>query len=368
VLLAVVLMVFGSAVSVAVTLRPGTTPPAAAPDALPAAPPLGASSSTATRRPATTGTTAAALPSLVTIETVLESGQRSAGTGIVLTADGRVATNHHVVAGATALTVTAVDGHTYRAAVVGYDRSADVAVLQLVGAVGLQPAAIGSDRALTVGDPVVVVGKVDGRGVLAATSGRIAALARSVVTAAATSSEVGSRANRLAGSIEVAARVAPGMSGGALLGPDGVVVGMTTAGDGGADLAAQTGFAIPMADVVATVGRIVAGVPAAGLHVGPSASLGVRPAPGGAVLVPTTAGAVAGVLVDAADPGSPAWAAGVGPGDVVTALGAVPVPSVDALADALAARRPGDRALLAWTDALGRARTASVVLVDGPVG
>jgi hypothetical protein len=76
VLLAVVLMVFGSAVSVAVTLRPGTTPPAAAPDALPAAPPLGASSSTATRRPATTGTTAAALPSLVTIETVLESGQR----------------------------------------------------------------------------------------------------------------------------------------------------------------------------------------------------------------------------------------------------------------------------------------------------
>lgn len=366
VLVAVVLMVFGSAVSVVLTLRPVATAAAPGPDVLPAVPSAGAVTSPAAPPPVA-GAVAALLPSLVTIETVVGVGQRSAGTGIVLTADGRVVTNHHVVAGATALTVTAADGRAYRAAVVGYDRWADVAVLPLVGAGGLLPATIGSDSALSVGEPVVAVGNADGRGVLAAARGRVTALARSVVTASPASAGTSLRANRLVGSIEVAADVEPGMSGGALLGPDGVV-GMTTAGDGGGEQAAPTGFAIPMTDVVTVVRRIVSGTDDAEVHVGPSATLGVRPAPGGAVLVPTPAGPAAGVLVDAADPASPAAVAGVGPGDVVTSLDGVPVTSADVLADAVAARQPGDRVVLAWTDALGRARTATVVLADGPVG
>lgn len=343
VLLVVALMVCGSAVSVALTLGSATLQDAPTPLAA-------------------RGVTAAA-SSLVTVETTGPDGRRSAGTGIVLTADGRVLTNHHVVAGATALRASTADGATYAATVVGYDSTADVAVLQLVGATGLTVALLGHSHDLVVGNRVSVVGNADGHGRMTVAPGQVTALRRSVTTTGPTGATSG-----LGDLIQVDARTAPGVSGGALVGPDGTVVGMASAGESGVDGGDPTGFAIPIDDALASVTRILAGEVSAGVHLGPSASLGVQPAPGGALLVTTPTGTTVGVLVDATTPGSPAAAAGLGPGDVLTAVGAVAVPSQAALAVTLSAHRPGDAVSLAWTDALGYAHRGVVTLAAGPVG
>src|SRR6185437_3831207 len=92
-------------------------------------------------------------------------GAASAGTGIVLTSNGEILTNNHVIDGATSITVTDVgNGHSYRATVKGYDASHDVAVLQLQNASGLQTADIGDSGDVKVGQKVVALGNAGGKG------------------------------------------------------------------------------------------------------------------------------------------------------------------------------------------------------------
>src|SRR5262249_59362171 len=93
------------------------------------------------------------------------AGATAAGTGIVLTSNGEVLTNNHVINGATSVSVTDIgNGKTYKATVVGYDASHDIAVLQLSGASGLTTAATGDSSAVRVGDKVVGLGNAGGRG------------------------------------------------------------------------------------------------------------------------------------------------------------------------------------------------------------
>ena len=116
--------------------------------------------------PAQQAAVAAVSPGLVDIVTTIGSGgAHGAGTGMVLTAQGIVLTNHHVVAGATSVSVTDVgNGKTYAAKVLGYDRSHDVAVLQLTGASGLQTAPLGDSTKVAVGDQVIGLGNALGSG------------------------------------------------------------------------------------------------------------------------------------------------------------------------------------------------------------
>ena len=104
-------------------------------------------------------------PAIVDIVTTIDYGSgEAAGTGIVLTSTGEVLTNNHVIDGATSIKVTDVgNGKTYTATVVGYDESADVAVLQLQGASGLKTASIATSG-VAVGESVVALGNAGGVG------------------------------------------------------------------------------------------------------------------------------------------------------------------------------------------------------------
>lgn len=99
-----------------------------------------------------------------------------AGTGIVLTTDGQILTNHHVVESATAISVTvAGTGTSYRAEVAGHSAAGDVALLQLQGASGLTTATVDDDT-LAVGDAVTAVGNAGGAGTLTAADGTVIAV------------------------------------------------------------------------------------------------------------------------------------------------------------------------------------------------
>src|SRR5256714_7934096 len=136
-------------------------------------------------------------PGIVDINTVLgyQSGA-AAGTGIVLSADGLVLTNNHVVSGATSISVTDVgNGQTYQANVVGYDRTGDIAVLQLSGAAGLTVAPLGDSSTVNTGDGVVTIGNAGGTGgTPSAVGGTVTALDQTITRSEEHTSELQSLA------------------------------------------------------------------------------------------------------------------------------------------------------------------------------
>lgn len=310
---------------------------------------------------------------VVLISTVLGyQSAEAAGTGVVLTSDGLVVTNNHVVEGATQITVTvASTGDTYTAEVVGTDATADVAVLQLQGASGLATATLDDDEAgVAVGDAVTAVGNAEGGGVLLAADGTVTGLDESITTQA----EGASSGESLTGLIEVDADVVSGDSGGPLLDDEGEVVGITTAASSGsADI---TGYAIPIQDVLDVVTQVVAGQDTDTITLGYPAFLGVQIAATGgdpAALdglpgstTGSTAGGVAGATVAGVIDGTPAAQAGLTAGDTITAVDGVTVADGDALSEALAAHAPGDQVTLTWTTATGTTQSATVTLVEGP--
>ena len=298
---------------------------------------------------AATEATADQLVGVVDVTTVLGySDAEAAGTGMVLTSDGTVLTNNHVVEGATSITVTVLStGESYTATVVGTDPTDDVAVLQLAGASGLDTVDV-DDDAVAVGDAVTAVGNAGGEAGTSAAAGTVTALDQSITA----TDESGQDAEQLTGLIEIAADVQAGDSGGPLYDAEGEVVGMDTA-------AASTGgqaYAIPIDTALSIADRILAGVDDETVHQGFPALLGLS------VLRSPSAGAtVAGVVAD-----GPAEQAGLTAGDVITAIGGTTIASSEDVSTALADLDPGDRVTVTWTDATGTARTATVVLAAGP--
>ena len=193
-------------------------------------------------------------PSVVSI-VVQGSGGEVEGSGIILTANGEILTNAHVVDGAgTGATVTVAfsDGSQATATVLGADTSADIAVLKAQGVSGLSPATLGSSASLQVGDEVLAVGNPLGLDETV-TSGIVSALNRSVPV----SGDNGS-SETLSGAIQTDAAINPGNSGGALVDADGRVVGITTVG---ASLSGSgsigVGFAIPIDHAQQVVAHIL---------------------------------------------------------------------------------------------------------------
>ncbi|WP_431837484.1 S1C family serine protease [Cellulomonas sp. Y8] len=327
------------------------------------------STSTGTGTLDTSTATEAQQQGVVLIDTVLGyQSAEAAGSGVVLTSDGLVLTNNHVVEGATEITVTiGTTGETYTAQVVGTDATADVAVLQLQGASGLTTATLDSDGDLAVGDAVTAVGNAEGGGVLLAADGTVTALDQSITTQA----EGVSSGESLTGLIQVDADVVSGDSGGALLDDQGEVVGITTAASSGSsDI---TGFAIPIDDALDVATQIVAGHDSDTITLGYPAFLGVQLATGATTTVPglgglggTTGSTGAGATVAGVIDGTPAAQAGLAAGDTITAVDGTAVADGDALSAALAAHAPGDQVTLTWTAADGTAQTATVTLIAGP--
>jgi S1-C subfamily serine protease len=301
-------------------------------------------------------------PAVVDVNTVLEYQHgRAAGTGVVIGSSGLVLTNNHVVAGATSITVTEVtDGRTYRATVVGYDRSEDVAVLQMTGASGLATAPIGDSDKVSVGDGVVAIGNAGGTGgTPAVAAGTVTALNQSIT---ASDQSTGS-SEQLTGLIQVAADVQSGDSGGPLANSSGQVVGIDTAASVEFRYQASggTGFAIPINQAVAIAHQIIAGKASTKVHIGETGFLGVQV--GSANAATGSGAAVVGVVA-----GSPADSAGLVAGDVITSVNGRTVDSPTTLTQLLDGFHPGDRVRLGWTDSSGQPQTSTVELIAGPVG
>jgi S1-C subfamily serine protease len=228
----------------------------------PAAPAANANTAASASSPTTTieqgditGVVAAARNSVVTITTEIATGRGNfggggtatgVGSGIVLTADGYVLTNRHVVEGSTSLKATLADGSEHPASVVKVSSDQDLALVK-VDATGLSPAKLGQSSAVTVGQTAIAIGSPLGTFTETVTKGIVSALDREI----SVRDEQTGRPVTLSGLIQTDAAINPGNSGGPLLNAAGEVIGVNTAT---ASSAEGLGFAIPIdkaADLVA---------------------------------------------------------------------------------------------------------------------
>lgn len=205
------------------------------------------------------------LPSVVGIHADISRGEYSTGTGIVLTADGYIVTNTHVLDGAKAVTVTTSDGTEYTGKLVGADAVSDIAVLK-IDAQGLTPAEFGDSSSLQVGDDVVSIGNPLGEQLRwTMTNGIISAINRAV--------EVDGKSMTL---LQTNAALNNGNSGGPLINAYGQVIGINTLKMSTTDDTEATveglGFALPISSVSFVVNDIIAtgsyrGAPSLGITV-----------------------------------------------------------------------------------------------------
>ncbi|WP_433379001.1 S1C family serine protease [Actinoplanes sp. CA-142083] len=303
-------------------------------------------------------------PALVDIDTVLGAqNAAAAGTGIVIGSDGVVLTNNHVVAGATSITVTDIGNHqAYRAAVVGYDRSGDIAVLKLSNASGLATATL-SSATVKAGQQVVAIGNAGGTGgTPSAVGGVITALNQSITA----EDESSGSSEKLTGLIQVDADIQAGDSGGPLLTTSGEVIGVDTAASSGFQYQASggQGFAIPIAAATTIADQIRAGKASDVIHIGATAYLGIQTAGSNNRGFTGSSGPVVLGVVE----GSPAESAGLTRGDVITSVAGTTVDDATALTSVLDRYHPGDKVKIGWTDLNGQSHSASVKLASGPVG
>jgi S1-C subfamily serine protease len=304
-------------------------------------------------------------------------GGEGAGTGIVLSSNGEVVTNNHVIDGATHITATDIgNGKTYEAKVVGYDPSHDVAVLQLQSASGLATANLGDSSKLKVGDPVLGIGNAGGAGgTPSSAGGQITALGQTITAG----DEFGGKSEQLSGLLETNAGIAAGDSGGPLVDGQGRVIGMNTAGSAGFGFgygqsfggAATRAYAIPISQVLATVGQIKAGQGSSTVHIGASAFLGVQVASsnggfGGFFGGYGNGSSVSGVSVGGVVSGGPASKIGLGAGDTITGLDGQAISTSTELSRVMLGHHPGDKVTVWWTTASGQRHSASVQLATGP--
>jgi S1-C subfamily serine protease len=310
-------------------------------------------------------------PGLVDINTTLGYEQaEAAGTGLVVTSNGEVITNNHVIEGATTITATDIgNGRTYTATVVGYDRSHDVAVLKLQNASGLQTVTLGSSASAQPGQKVVAIGNAEGRGGRpAVVSGQIVSLNASITASDASAGT----SEKLHGLIKHDAPIQPGDSGGPLVNTSGEVIGIDTAASsqdfqisGGGD---QTqAFAIPINEAVSIAKQIDEQKASAQIHLGATAFVGVEVSSSQQAAGQGVA-AGSGVLIAGIVAGSPAQQAGFAIGDVITSVNGAKVTSPLSLQQTLQQHHPGDRVVIGWTSSSGVKHTTNVTLTNGPAG
>jgi putative serine protease PepD len=317
------------------------------------------------------------VPSVVMLETDL-GRQSEEGSGIVLSSDGLILTNNHVVAtaanpghapaphpgsddggggrepdsnppgGPPKTTVTFSDGRTADFTVVGADPTTDIAVVRVQGVSGLTPISLGSSANLRVGQPVMAVGSPLGlEGTV--TTGIVSALNRPV----STTGESGNQ-NTVLDAIQTDAAINPGNSGGALVNMAGQLVGVNSAIAtlGGDSPDAQSGsiglgFAIPVDQAKRIADELIATGTAS------HASLGVQV---------TNDKDTPGAKVVEVIPNGAAASAGLPGGVVVTKVDDRPVNSADALVAAVRSKAPGDKVTLTYKDPSGDSRKVEVTL------
>ena len=289
------------------------------------------------------------LPSVVKIDVTGQEGTAS-GSGIILTEDGTILTNNHVVEMAEnggTLTVSFDDGTSADAEILGTDPLTDTAVIQASGVSGLTPATIGKSANLGVGEGVVAIGSPFGLDATV-TSGIVSALDRPVNVG---SDDEGNSTTYPA--IQTDAAINPGNSGGPLVDMTGAVVGINssirTAASQSAYGSEQSGsiglgFAIPIDEVMPIVDQMAAG------ETPTHARLGIR-------VGDDEAGAK---IVEVTD-GSTAAEAGIEVGDIITAIDGQRITGGDSLVATIRSYRPGDTVTVTWQRG-GESQDAQVTL------
>jgi putative serine protease PepD len=305
---------------------------------------------TSTDTPAAQGSVeqvaAAVLPSVVSIAVQSPTGSGE-GTGVILSSDGLILTNNHVVASAAdggTLRVTFNDGSTAEARIVGRDPVTDLAVIEAQGVSGLKPATLGRSADLDPGEQVVAIGSPLGlQGTV--TSGIVSALNRPVRTGDSSGAEA---ASTVIDAIQTDAAINPGNSGGPLVNLRGEVVGINSAiatlGAGGQSGSIGLGFSIPVDQARAIATELIDSGTATHALLGVS----VQDTPDGAGIA---------VIAD----GSAAADAGLREGDVITKVGDRPVDGADSLIAAIRSHRPGDAVTLTFERG-GEESTVTVTL------
>ena len=268
------------------------------------------------------------------------SGGVGAGTGMVLTSDGEILTNNHVVEGASQIVVTVVTtGESYRASIVGTDPEDDVAVLQLTGASDLQTIPLGDSDTVQVGDQVAAIGNAGGvGGTPSIATGRVTALGQQITA----SDEDGSNAETLTDMIQVDANVVPGDSGGPLANTSGEVIGMDSAAAAGSGSLGATrfrggtgggeGYAIPINKALSIAEELKTTGANGGSSSGTSTS-------GGYLGVQVQESADGGAEIVSVQSGSPAAEAGLVAGATIVAVDRTEITTPDELVSVLSGPR-----------------------------
>jgi S1-C subfamily serine protease len=335
-------------------------------------------------------------PGLVDITAALKYQRETAkGTGMLMSASGLVLTNNHVIDGATEVraSLAAFGGRTYPARVLGYDREADVALLQLTGAPNWATVSFGDSSQVSVGTPVLALGDAQGRGGITPAAGDISGLDRSIRA----SDEGSGTTEDLNHMLQINAEIQQGDSGGALADSAGQVIGMVTAahsGSGGQP-SGTMGFAIPIDTALIIARQIAAGQASSAVSIGLPGFLGVDVAQsnsanprqqGADSRQPRVRQAGAACVVAGQEPGVPAKIAPAGtgalimgvlcgsaaqskglvPGDVITSVNGQPVTTAGALTAITARYHPGEMVSIGWRATNGSRHTTSITLGAGP--
>jgi serine protease Do len=279
-------------------------------------------------------------PGVVSIRTDL-----GAGTGMILTPDGEVLTNDHVIKGASVIRVTLFGQSTPRTAtVLGSDQGNDVALLKISGAVNLPTVTLGDSDSLEVGDNLVAIGNaLNLPGGPTVTTGIVSAKGRTLDDPALPENL-----------IQTDAAINPGNSGGPLVNSDGDVVGMNTL------VAQNLGFAIAVNTIKPLLGQLAKGVTSSPAYLGAGLTT-LTPALARQFNVDATHGAMLSLV----QPGGPAAAAGLEQYDVITNFNFVDVSSDIGLLSLIATYRPGEAVSVVFSRGQS-SRTASVTLGARP--
>ena len=307
---------------------------------------------------------AAVLPSVVVLD-VSAAGQGDTGSGVVLSAEGYVLTNNHVVAAAAAggsVRATFNDGTSAAARIIGTDAASDLAVVK-VDKTGLHAATLGRSATLRVGDPVLAIGSPLGLSGTV-TSGIVSALDRPVTTSdtsggSGNPGSTGSANPTVLDAIQTDAAVNPGNSGGPLVDMAGQVIGINSAiaslGSSATGSAQSgnigVGFAIPVDQAKVIASQLIKTGHAS------HAVLGVS------VADVTAADGSGQALLRAVSAGGPAAKAGLAASDIVTAVGATPITTTESLIATVRTHQPGEKVQLSYRRG-GAVHTVTVTLAD----
>ena len=253
---------------------------------------------------------------------------QASGSGFIITEDGYILTNHHVIEDSDTVTVATYDGETYDAKVIGYDESNDIAILK-IEAENLKPVTVGDSDKLRVGDTVYAIGNPLGELTFSLTHGIVSALSRNVKT--------GSHTMNL---IQTDCAINSGNSGGALFNSCGEVVGITNAKYSSNGFSSEAeidnvGFAIP----VNSVTRIVTSIIENGYVLKPYIGITVTPL---SEETSSITGIKTGAVVQDVTEGAPADQAGIKVHDVIVKVDGTEIKDSNSLVQEIAKAEPGD--------------------------